>query len=150
MRVLASTRPSLAPAPAIVFATTARATRGRAQVELEYAGAARGVYQHSYLGYARPRVCTVAGLPPSPLLGLGKGGRQPCLAREMQRAVVSRAKSLTMGGANLSAFDACRPMVELVLAKGAVCVWGPLSAGAYGGVPRGCGAGVAQLLFEQA
>jgi hypothetical protein len=36
-------------------------------------------------------------------------------------------------------------MVELVLAKGAVCVWGPLSAGAYGGVPRGCGAGVAQL-----
>jgi hypothetical protein len=88
----------------------------------------------------------VVGLP-SPLLSLGKGGRQPCLAREMQRAVVSRAKSLTVGGANLSAFDACRPMVELVLAKGAVCVWGPLSAGAYGGVPRGCGAGVAQLLF---
>jgi hypothetical protein len=121
---------------------------GEPRDELEYAGAARGVYQHSYLGYGA-RECARRGwavLPP-PLLGLGKGGRQPCLARKMQRAVVSRAKSLTMGGANLSAFDACRPMVELVLAKGAVCVWGPLSAGAYGGAPRGCGAGVAQLLF---
>ncbi|KAJ7704696.1 nucleoside phosphatase family-domain-containing protein [Mycena olivaceomarginata] len=135
----------------IVFAPAANAEappllEGEHKYDLEFAGSTRALYQHSYLGYglmsARESVHRVvefmAGLHSSPSSSASeKTIGNPCLARGMQRVVElsssfdGQAKNVTMDGADVGGYDACRRVVELVLAKDSVCTVRPCS---FGGV----------------
>ncbi|KAF8215285.1 nucleoside phosphatase family-domain-containing protein [Mycena galopus ATCC 62051] len=147
---LSSLASPAAPAPSML--------PGEHRYELDFAGTTRILYQHSYLGWglmsARKRVHRVVGVLEAP-----QGDKtwvetehevipNPCLAQGMERVVEIPATSLssnaasspdgkeglrnvTMTGAAVGSFDACRRIVELALEKDAPCPVGPCS---FGGV----------------
>ncbi|KAF7319757.1 hypothetical protein MKEN_00758100 [Mycena kentingensis (nom. inval.)] len=109
---------------------------------LEFAGTTRTLYQHSYLGYglmrARASVHRVVEFMSSLHAGPQSGAvvPNPCIARDTRRTVQlplpdSATKDYIMDGGSVGSFDACAKIVDLVLAKDAVCTMRPC---AFGGV----------------
>ncbi|KZT60644.1 nucleoside phosphatase GDA1/CD39 [Calocera cornea HHB12733] len=101
---------------------------------LHFSGRTHTLYQHSYLGYglmqARRHVHNLVGF----MWDFGKdGGRglaeleevgNPCLARGTRRIVeleVAERTNVTMLGADVGSFEGCNRIVELVMAKDAIC-----------------------------
>ncbi|KAF7299581.1 hypothetical protein HMN09_00963400 [Mycena chlorophos] len=127
----------------IVFAPTGDAPllEGEHKYELEFAGKTRTLYQHSYLGYGLMRarasihrvVDFMGSLHSSPTTSVVSN---PCLSRDTRRTVELPAengstKKVTMDGGDVGGFEACSKIVDLVLAKDAVCAVRPC---AFGGV----------------
>ncbi|KAK7000492.1 nucleoside phosphatase family-domain-containing protein [Favolaschia claudopus] len=135
----------------IVFAPAhdAPLLEGEHKYELEFAGKTRVLYQHSYLGYglmtARASVHRVVDFmaalhstAPHPTDESMPRIANPCISRGTERRVelVDGGKNpgkrnVTMDGADVGSFEACRKVVDLVLAKDAVCASRPCS---FGGV----------------
>ncbi|KAJ7602407.1 nucleoside phosphatase GDA1/CD39 [Mycena polygramma] len=129
----------------IVFAPAGGAPlhEGEHKYELDFGGKTRVLYQHSYLGYGLMRarasvhrvvdfMATLHEAPPSAANTVSN----PCLARGTQRTVelvadAGMKKNVTMDGADVGGYAACRRIVDLVLAKDAVCAVRPC---AFGGV----------------
>ncbi|KAJ6585612.1 nucleoside phosphatase family-domain-containing protein [Mycena capillaripes] len=116
---------------------------GEHKYALEQGGRKRTLYQHSYLGYGLMRarasvhrvVDFMAALHEAPPSAAGTVGN-PCLSRGTQRTIElvgdgGVKKNVTMDGADVGGYDACRRIVDLVLAKDAICVERPC---AFGGV----------------
>lgn len=113
---------------------------GEHKYELKFGGKDHTLYQHSYLGYglmsARKSVHRLVDF-----MGSFYGGStnataevaNPCLARGTKRVVevtderVGEARNVTMVGADVGSFEACNRVVELVMAKDAVCEVKPCS-----------------------
>ncbi|KAJ7058842.1 nucleoside phosphatase family-domain-containing protein [Mycena amicta] len=133
----------------IVFAPTddAPLLEGEHKYELEFGGKTRVLYQHSYLGYglmqARASIHRVVDFMSSlhsgsavVVPGHDPVVSNPCLSRETRRKVELPAdggvkKNVTMDGGDVGGFEACTKIVDLVLAKDAVCAARPC---AFGGV----------------
>ncbi|KAI0769116.1 nucleoside phosphatase family-domain-containing protein [Trametes elegans] len=112
---------------------------GEHKYELKFGGATRVLYQHSYLGYglmrARQSVHRVVDF-----MGNLRGTHtkdatvaNPCLAKGTTRRVEIEDERLgdkwnvTMAGADVGSFEACNRVVELVMAKDAICEVKPCS-----------------------
>ncbi|KAH9936434.1 nucleoside phosphatase family-domain-containing protein [Fomitopsis serialis] len=108
---------------------------GEHKYDLAFGGKTRVLYQHSYLGYglmrARQSVHRLVEFMGS-LRGTGSGANatvaNPCLARGTRKAVdvedahaPGGAFGVTMLGADVGGFAACNRVVELVMAKDALC-----------------------------
>ncbi|KAI0632268.1 nucleoside phosphatase family-domain-containing protein [Trametes polyzona] len=113
---------------------------GEHKYDLTFGGKKRVLYQHSYLGYglmrARASVHKVVEFM-NGLLGKshGKGATvpNPCLAKGTKRVVeiqddrLGERFEVTMVGEDIGSFEACNRVVELVMAKDAVCEVKPCS-----------------------
>ncbi|KAI0667683.1 nucleoside phosphatase family-domain-containing protein [Trametes maxima] len=113
---------------------------GEHKYDLQFGGRKRVLYQHSYLGYglmkARASVHRVVEFMGG-LLGKGHGKdatiANPCLAKGTERRVEITDERLgdqwnvTMTGADVGSFEACNRVVELVMAKDAICEVKPCS-----------------------
>ncbi|KAH9912853.1 nucleoside phosphatase family-domain-containing protein [Epithele typhae] len=113
---------------------------GEHKYALRYDGGTRTLYQHSYLGYglktARQSVHRVVEFMSS-LRGLGHGKdaevTNPCLAQTTSKLVEIEDERLggqfnvTMVGKDVGSFDSCNRVVELVMAKDAICSTKPCS-----------------------
>ncbi|KAI0072545.1 hypothetical protein K474DRAFT_1604899 [Panus rudis PR-1116 ss-1] len=107
---------------------------GEHKYDLKFAGKDHTLYQHSYLGYglmsARQsihRLVHFMGTFRAP----AKGDiiPNPCLAKGTKRAVELKeeGKTVTMVGEDIGSFEACNRVVELVMAKDAICEVKPCS-----------------------
>ncbi|KAG2138607.1 nucleoside phosphatase family-domain-containing protein [Suillus bovinus] len=115
---------------------------GEHKYELEFGGAKRVLYQHSYLGYglksARESVHRVVQFMDS-LRSSKNGGNDrikmihnPCLAQGSVKEVKlpagdGDAMTVTMTGSDIGSFEACNRVLELVMAKDDVCELKPCS-----------------------
>ncbi|TBU29990.1 nucleoside phosphatase family-domain-containing protein [Dichomitus squalens] len=113
---------------------------GEHKYELKYDGATRVLYQHSYLGYglmtARQSVHRLVEFM-NGLRGASHGKdafvANPCLAKGTQRLVeiddqrMGEKFNVTMMGQDVGDFESCNRVVELVMAKDAVCNVKPCS-----------------------
>jgi guanosine-diphosphatase len=111
---------------------------GEHKYDLDFGGKKRVLYQHSYLGYglmrARAHVHQLVDFMSS-IRPHGEKGivANPCLARGTQRTVevtdprVGTKSNVTMKGEDVGSFEACNRIVELVMAKDAVCTTKPCS-----------------------
>ncbi|KAL4263475.1 GDA1/CD39 NTPase family protein [Pleurotus pulmonarius] len=107
---------------------------GEHKYDLTFGGKTHVLYQHSYLGYglmrARKHVhqlvdfmasLRVASDPSKPV-------GNPCLAKGTERVVEVDGKgNITMVGEDIGSFEACNRIVELVMAKDAICEVKPCS-----------------------
>ncbi|KAG7087965.1 hypothetical protein E1B28_012006 [Marasmius oreades] len=117
---------------------------GDHKYDLEFLGKKYVLYQHSYLGYglmkARARIHQIvefmASLDPSREKAKEKGLEvfgNPCIAKGMKRDVeiedakTGDKKNVTMVGEEIGSFDACNRVIELALAKDAICKLKPCS-----------------------
>jgi guanosine-diphosphatase len=115
---------------------------GEHKYDLDFAGTRHVLYQHSYLGYglmrARAHVHQLVDFMASIRASEGKTPAQseipnPCLARDTRRTVEVEdprspdKRNVTMVGADVGSFDACNRIVELVMAKDALCTVKPCS-----------------------
>ncbi|OJA10377.1 hypothetical protein AZE42_07797 [Rhizopogon vesiculosus] len=115
---------------------------GEHKYELEFGGAKRVLYQHSYLGYglksARASVHRVVQFMDS--LRPGKNGvidsmrmiHNPCLAQgTVKKVEIPMGEddfvTVTMTGSDVGSFEACNRVLELVMAKDDVCELKPCS-----------------------
>ncbi|EGN93963.1 hypothetical protein SERLA73DRAFT_189099 [Serpula lacrymans var. lacrymans S7.3] len=113
---------------------------GEHKYDLKFGGQTRVLYQHSYLGYglmrARASVHRVVDFMST--LRTGRTGTEPvavgnpCLAQGTQKVVdiedgSEESKSVLMTGGDIGSFDACNRVLELVMAKDAVCELKPCS-----------------------
>ncbi|KAG6916178.1 hypothetical protein DXG01_008108 [Tephrocybe rancida] len=106
---------------------------GDHRFELTFAEREHVLYQHSYLGYglmrAREHVHKIVKFMDDihsngePLGDVGN----PCLAKGMTRTVELEDKNVTMVGEEIGSFDACNRVIELVMAKDAICKVKPCS-----------------------
>ncbi|KAF9459197.1 nucleoside phosphatase family-domain-containing protein [Collybia nuda] len=116
---------------------------GEHKYDLEFAKKNHVLYQHSYLGYglmrarnhvhqlvefmASIRLPDEEGKEPPAVVG------NPCLARGTQRVVEVEdersgvKRNVTMNGEQIGSFEACNRVVELVMAKDAICEVKPCS-----------------------
>ncbi|KAG6872364.1 hypothetical protein C0995_010283 [Termitomyces sp. Mi166 len=115
---------------------------GDHRFELTIAGKTHVLYQHSYLGYGLMRarkhvhklVDFMAGIhAPAhadndreqalmPVIG------NPCLAKRTERVIaLDNERNVTMVGDDIGSFDACNRLIELVMAKDAICKLKPCS-----------------------
>ncbi|CAE6446949.1 unnamed protein product [Rhizoctonia solani] len=115
---------------------------GEHKYELTFAGRTHTLYQHSYLGYglmqARRSVHNLVGFmwefthPNEGDIVRAKVANA-CLNRGSQRDVElegvsgSKARKVTMIGADVGSFEACKRVLELVMAKDAICQTKPCS-----------------------
>ncbi|KAI0344475.1 hypothetical protein BDW22DRAFT_1354520 [Trametopsis cervina] len=110
---------------------------GEHKYDLTFGGKTHVLYQHSYLGYglmsARNSVHRVVDFMSS-FQKASKDGSvaNPCLAKGTTRAVeivdaAKGAKKVTMTGSDVGSFDACNRVIELVMAKDAICELKPCS-----------------------
>ncbi|KAG1860148.1 nucleoside phosphatase family-domain-containing protein [Suillus subalutaceus] len=109
---------------------------GEHKYELEFGGAKRVLYQHSYLGYglksARESVHRVVQFMDS--LRSSKDGandrmrmvHNPCLAQGSVKRDGDTV-TVTMTGSDVGSFEACNRILELVMAKDDVCELKPCS-----------------------
>lgn len=120
---------------------------GEHKYTLSFGTEHRELYQHSYLGYglmsARKSVHRLIefmhtlNFVPNETEENMTVVHNPCLAIGMQRDVElpigpkGDLRNVTMDGADIGSFEACRRVVELVMAKNAVCQVKPCS---FGGV----------------
>ncbi|KAH9851768.1 nucleoside phosphatase family-domain-containing protein [Lenzites betulinus] len=113
---------------------------GEHKYDLAFGGQTRVLYQHSYLGYglmrARGSVHKVVEFM-NGLLGKSHGHDatvpNPCLAKGTNRRVeitddrTGDKYNVTMVGEDIGSYEACNRVVELVMAKDAVCEVKPCS-----------------------
>ncbi|EIW59303.1 guanosine diphosphatase [Trametes versicolor FP-101664 SS1] len=113
---------------------------GEHKYDLAFGGKKRVLYQHSYLGYglmrARASVHKVVEFM-NGLLGKSHGKDavvpNPCLAKGTERRVeiederLGEKYNVTMVGADIGNYEACNRVVELVMAKDAICEVKPCS-----------------------
>ncbi|KAF8810998.1 hypothetical protein BYT27DRAFT_7090605 [Phlegmacium glaucopus] len=117
---------------------------GEHKYDLKFGGKTHVLYQHSYLGYglmhARKHVHSLVDfmasihftLPSKGEKSQGKIGN-PCLAQGTQRVVevvderTDEKRNVTMYGEEIGSFEACDRIVQLVLAKDAICEVKPCS-----------------------
>jgi guanosine-diphosphatase len=112
---------------------------GEHKYDLQFGGKTRVLYQHSYLGYGLMRarksvhrlVDFMASLRTNTKPGAPIGN--PCLAKGTERvvAVVDEnsgvTKNVTMIGEEIGSFEACDRVMQLVMAKDAICEVKPCS-----------------------
>ncbi|KAJ3551128.1 hypothetical protein NM688_g4910 [Phlebia brevispora] len=110
---------------------------GEHKYELKFGGRTYTLYQHSYLGYglmrARESVHTLVDFMASFQHRNGPDGRvsNPCLAQDTTRVVkitdadTDTSRNVTMVGADVGSFEGCNRVMELVLAKDAICEMKP-------------------------
>ncbi|KAJ7575551.1 nucleoside phosphatase family-domain-containing protein [Mycena floridula] len=111
---------------------------GDHKYDLMFQGEHHVLYQHSYLGYglmeARGHVHQLVDFMDS-IRGAGNRERigNPCLAQgttrlvEIQDERSGSKRNVTMDGETVGNFDSCRRIVELVMAKDAICEKKPCS-----------------------
>ncbi|KAH9949806.1 nucleoside phosphatase family-domain-containing protein [Amylocystis lapponica] len=114
---------------------------GEHKYDLAFGGRTRVLYQHSYLGYglmrARMSVHRLVEFMGS-LRGSGSGPdariANPCLARGTEKRIEIEDErfdydrwNVTMAGEDVGSFDSCNRVVELVMAKDAICEVKPCS-----------------------
>jgi len=113
---------------------------GEHKYDLTFGGKKRVLYQHSYLGYglmrARQSVHRLVEFMGT-LRGTGSGANatiaNPCLAKgtsklvEIEDSRVADKFNVTMIGQEVGSFDSCNRVVELVMAKDAICETKPCS-----------------------
>ncbi|KIK23478.1 hypothetical protein PISMIDRAFT_453782 [Pisolithus microcarpus 441] len=117
---------------------------GEHKYDLVFGGNTRVLYQHSYLGYglmsARGSVHRLVEFMDSIRRGrvddddenTGRTIPNPCLARGTQKVVEiplgnGQQKTVVMAGEDIGGFEACKRVLELVMAKDAVCELKPCS-----------------------
>ncbi|KAF8581024.1 hypothetical protein K439DRAFT_1393144 [Ramaria rubella] len=108
---------------------------GEHKYRLEFSGRQHVLYQHSYLGYglmsARKSVHRLVDFMHSPGGHDAREIANPCLAqgttREVEVEDAAGTRKVTMTGADVGSFEACNRIVELVMAKNAICHVKPCS-----------------------
>ncbi|KAF8872177.1 nucleoside phosphatase GDA1/CD39 [Gymnopilus junonius] len=116
---------------------------GEHKYELNFGGRTHTLYQHSYLGYglmrARRHVHVLVDFMASLRVQSEREKEEevvgnPCLARGTKRVVEIGGESgegvtrnVTMSGDEIGSFEACQRVVQLVLAKDAICETKPCS-----------------------
>ena len=108
---------------------------GEHKYTLTFGGAQRELYQHSYLGYGlmSARKSTHKLIHFMSTLTAPSSSNityNPCINFGQKKAIDDvpvDGQSIVMSGADIGSFDACRRVVELVLAKDAVCNVKPCS-----------------------
>ncbi|KAH8091007.1 nucleoside phosphatase family-domain-containing protein [Cristinia sonorae] len=110
---------------------------GEHKYDLDFAGKKRVLYQHSYLGYglmrARKSVHRLVDFMAFGKPGAEKEVANPCLAKGTKRVVevedeqLNPKRNVTMIGADVGSFESCNRVVELVMAKDAICEVKPCS-----------------------
>jgi len=117
---------------------------GEHKYDLTFGGNKHVLYQHSYLGYGLMRarrhihtlvefMSTIRATPPSAKEQKEHIIGNPCLARGTKRDVeitdehTGEKKTVTMAGDDIGSFEACDRIVQLVLAKDAICELKPCS-----------------------
>ncbi|CAE6449542.1 unnamed protein product [Rhizoctonia solani] len=115
---------------------------GEHKYELTFAGRTHTLYQHSYLGYglmqARRSVHNLVGFMwefSHPKEGDVTRAQvaNACLNKDSARVVElegvsgSKPRNVTMVGADVGSFEACKRVLELVMAKDAICQTKPCS-----------------------
>ncbi|KAI0260225.1 nucleoside phosphatase GDA1/CD39 [Gloeopeniophorella convolvens] len=111
---------------------------GEHKYELKFGGKQHVLYQHSYLGYglmrARKSVHRLVDFMASiRTTAPGAEIANPCLARGTRRVVEvqaegsTMAKNVTMAGEDIGGFEACNRVMQLVMAKDAICEVKPCS-----------------------
>lgn len=116
---------------------TARLEEGDHRFELSYGESKHVLYQHSYLGYglmrARKHVHQLVEFMADINAHADKANEigNPCLAKGTKKRVelkdVRGERNVTMVGEEIGSFDACNRVVELVMAKDAICKVKPCS-----------------------
>ncbi|EMD31372.1 hypothetical protein CERSUDRAFT_162998 [Gelatoporia subvermispora B] len=113
---------------------------GEHKYELTFGGKTHVLYQHSYLGYGLMQarlgvhrliefMGNMRGSPTDPATKIGN----PCLAKGTTRLVEidderhSEKWNVTMVGEDIGSFEACNRVVEIVMAKDAICEVKPCS-----------------------
>jgi guanosine-diphosphatase len=127
------------------FGKDGKLEEGEHKYDLHFAGMNHTLYQHTYLGYGLMRarmhvhqlVDFMSSIRPTPPLTAGELLPQipnPCLAQGTRQDVelvnardAKRRYKVTMLGADVGGFEACNRIVELVMAKDAVCARKPCS-----------------------
>ncbi|KAJ8691719.1 Guanosine-diphosphatase [Pleurotus ostreatus] len=112
---------------------------GEHKYDLTFGGKTHVLYQHSYLGYglmrARKHVHQLVDFMAS-LRAAGDPSKpvgNPCLAKGTERVVSvadkvsGETREVTMVGEDIGSFEACNRIVELVMAKDAICEVKPCS-----------------------
>ncbi|KAI0304320.1 nucleoside phosphatase family-domain-containing protein [Multifurca ochricompacta] len=112
---------------------------GEHKYELKFGGKEHVLYQHSYLGYglmrARKGVHRLVNFMASTrTTAVGAEIGNPCLARETRRVVEvevagspATTQNVTMVGGDIGSFEACNRIMQLVMAKDAICEVKPCS-----------------------
>lgn len=104
---------------------------GEHKYDLSFSGRSHVLYQHSYLGYglmsARKSIHQLVEFMDS--IRPSKSGSivNPCLAKGTSRQITVEGRELKMSGEDVGSFDACNRIVQLVMAKDAVCEVKPCS-----------------------
>ncbi|KAK0239059.1 nucleoside phosphatase family-domain-containing protein [Armillaria nabsnona] len=113
-----------------------RLEEGEHKYDLLFSGKSHVLYQHSYLGYglmrARRHVHQLVEFMSSIRPAASSDGKtaqiaNPCLARGTTKDVEIDGRGLPMYGEEIGSYEACNRIVELVLAKDAVCELKPCS-----------------------
>lgn len=116
---------------------------GEHKYDLTFGGKTHVLYQHSYLGYglmrARKSVHRVVEFMSSFQSPSADGTiANPCLAKGTRREVEiegekpEESRNVTMVGADVGSYEACNRVVQLVMAKDAICEVKPCSfSGVY-------------------
>ncbi|GBE83242.1 Probable guanosine-diphosphatase [Sparassis crispa] len=113
---------------------------GEHKYDLAFGGKTHVLYQHSYLGYGLMRARSSAHRLVEfmgSMRGTGSGANatiaNPCLARGTEKAIeiqddrLNDQFSVTMVGQDVGSFEACNRIIELVMAKDAICEVKPCS-----------------------
>ncbi|KAJ8503484.1 hypothetical protein ONZ45_g10808 [Pleurotus djamor] len=115
---------------------------GEHKYDLTFGGKTHVLYQHSYLGYglmrARKHVHQLVDFMATLRTTAGEDEKKkfvgnPCIAKGAKRVVdiedkvTGVSKSVTMVGEDIGSFEACNRIIELVMAKDAICEVKPCS-----------------------
>jgi len=108
---------------------------GEHKYVLEFGGSNHTLYQHSYLGYglkeARKSVHRLAQFMSTfnkePQHNTQSEIANPCLSKGTSQSVDLEDKPVMMTGADIGSFQGCKRLVELVMAKDAICLVKPCS-----------------------
>jgi guanosine-diphosphatase len=124
---------------------------GDHKYELSFTGKTHTLYQHSYLGYGLVRARVAVHNLIAFMAEFGNGATSltastskpvvlsnPCLSKGTQRTITisnvgwHKDVNITMDGADVGSYKACNRIMELVMAKDAICPMKPCSFnGAY-------------------
>ncbi|KAF8342445.1 nucleoside phosphatase family-domain-containing protein [Amanita rubescens] len=113
-----------------------RMEEGEHKYDLKFAGRNHVLYQHSYLDYglmrARVHVHRLVDFISSVRTNgkeVGEVVGNPCLAKGTRKTVQieDEKRNVTMSGEDVGSFDGCNRLMQLVLAKDAICELKPCS-----------------------